>query len=106
LYSSGLKRTRSRRRRAGLSAALIEELSVKDGAVQQSNFHDYPVLRMSDVPQIHTKLIVSDHPPTGMGEIGVVTVAPAIGNAVARLTRKRLRHLPMTPERVKAALKA
>jgi isoquinoline 1-oxidoreductase beta subunit len=90
----------------GLSAALLEELSVKDGAVQQSNFHDYQVLRMSDVPQIHTRLIVSDHPPTGMGEIGVITVAPAIGNAVARLAGKRLRHLPMTPERVKQALKA
>ena len=61
---------------------------------------------MSDVPQIHTKLIVNDHPPTGMGEIGVVTVAPAIGNAIFALTGKRLRHLPMTPARVKEALKA
>ena len=53
---------------------------------------------MSDVPEIHTKIIATDNPPTGMGEIGVVTVAPAIGNAVFQLTGKRLRHLPMTAD--------
>src|SRR5262245_9301690 len=88
----------------GLSAALIEELTVKDGAVQQSNFNDYPVLRMSDLPEIHTRIVTSDAPPTGMGEIGVVAVAPAIANALFTLTGKRLRHLPMSPERVKKAL--
>jgi isoquinoline 1-oxidoreductase beta subunit len=87
----------------GLSAALLEELSVKDGAIQQSNFDDYPVLRMSDLPEIHTKIIATDNPPTGMGEIGVVTVAPAIANAIFQLTGKRLRHLPMSAERVKKA---
>jgi isoquinoline 1-oxidoreductase beta subunit len=87
-----------------LSGALSEELTVKGGAVQQSNFSDYHVLRMSDVPQIHTRVIVTDNPPTGMGEVGVPCVAPAIGNAVAQLTGKRLRHLPMSPERVKKAL--
>ena len=88
----------------GLSAALIEEFQVKDGAVQASNFNDYPVLRMSDMPQIHTKIVSTANPPSGMGEIGVVTVAAAISNAVAQLTGKRLRHLPMTAERVKKAL--
>lgn len=87
-----------------LSGALSEELTVKDGAVQQSNFDDYHVLRMSDIPPIHVKVIVSDNPPTGMGEVGIPTVAPAIANAVAQLTGKRLRHLPMSPERVKTAL--
>ncbi len=87
-----------------LSGALSEELTVKGGAVQQSNFSDYHVLRMSDVPQIHTRVIVTDNPPTGMGEVGVPCVAPAIGNAVAQLTGKRMRHLPMSPERVKKAL--
>lgn len=90
----------------GLSAALLEELSVKDGAVQQANFNDYSVLRMSDLPEIHTKIIVTDNPPTGMGEIGVPAVAAAIGNAVFQLTGKRLRHLPMSAARVMAALKA
>jgi len=88
----------------GLSAALLEELTVKDGAIQQSNFHDYQVLRMADIPPIHTKIVVTDNPPTGMGEIGVVAVAPAIANAIFQLTGKRLRHLPMSPERVKKAL--
>ena len=58
------------------------------------------------MPEIYTKIIATDNPPTGMGEIGVVTVAPAITNAVFQLTGKRLRHLPMSPDRVKAALKA
>jgi isoquinoline 1-oxidoreductase beta subunit len=88
----------------GLSAALLEELTVKDGAIQQSNFDDYPVLRMSDVPEIHSRIVATNNPPTGMGEIGVVTVAPAIANALFQLTGKRLRHLPLSPQRVKKAL--
>ena len=90
----------------GLSAALVEEFAVKDGKVQASNFDSYPILRMHDMPEIHTKIVESGAAPTGMGEIGVITVAPAIANGIAQLTGKRLRHLPMTPERVKAALKA
>src|SRR5262249_8666474 len=88
----------------GLSAALLEELTVKDGAIQQSNFSDYPVLRMSDLPEIHTRIVASNNPPTGMGEIGVVAVAPAIANALFQLTGKRVRALPMSPGRVKEAL--
>ena len=87
----------------GLRGA-AEELTMKDGAVQQSNFNDYQVLRMSDVPQIHTRVIVTDNPPTGMGEVGIPTVAPAIANAVSQLTGKRLRHLPMSSDRVKKTL--
>ena len=87
-----------------LSGALSEELTMKGGAVQQSNFNDYHVMRMSEVPQMHMKVIVTDNPPTGMGEVGIPTVAPAIGNAVAQLTGKRLRHLPMSSDRVKKAL--
>ena len=85
----------------GLSAALLEELTVKGGAVQQTNFNDYHVLRMSDLPQIHTRIVTTNNPPTGMGEIGVVAVAPAIANAMFQLTGKRLRHLPMSAVRVK-----
>ena len=64
-----------------LSGALSEELSMKDGAVQQSNFNDYHVLRMSDMPELHIKIMPTDNPPTGMGEVGIPCVAPAIGNA-------------------------
>jgi isoquinoline 1-oxidoreductase beta subunit len=90
----------------GLSSALTEELTYKDGAVVQSNFHDYQLMRMGDMPLIHTKVIVTDNAPTGLGELGVPTVAPAIGNAVFKLTGKRLRQLPMSASRVSATLKA
>jgi len=88
----------------GLSAALVEELTIKGGAVQQNNFHTYRVLRMSDMPEIHTKIVASSGPPTGMGEVGVPSVAPAIANAVFQLTGKRLRSLPMSAARVKPLL--
>jgi isoquinoline 1-oxidoreductase beta subunit len=90
----------------GLSQALKERITIKDGAVQQSNFHDYQVLRMSEVPEIETRVIASDDRPTGIGEIVLPVVAPAVASAVAALTGKRLRHVPFTPERVKEALKA
>jgi isoquinoline 1-oxidoreductase beta subunit len=88
----------------GLSVALLEQLDVKDGAFVQSNFHDYPVLRMSDMPEIHTSLVASKAPPSGMGELGVAAVAPAIGNALFALTGKRMRQLPMSPDNVKKVL--
>jgi isoquinoline 1-oxidoreductase subunit beta len=88
----------------GLSAALIEQLPFKDGAVQATNFDSYPVMRMSEMPEIHTRILATNNPPSGMGEIGVVTVGPAIANAVFQLSGKRVRHLPMTAERVKKAL--
>jgi isoquinoline 1-oxidoreductase beta subunit len=90
----------------GLSVALLEQLDVKDGAIVQSNFNDYPVLRMSDMPEIHTSLIVSSAAPTGMGELGVAAVAPAIANALFNLTGRRVRQMPMTPATVKKALQA
>ena len=89
-----------------MSGALFEELSIKNGGVAQTNFHQYPVPRMSDMPEIHARLMATDNAPSGLGEIGVPCVAPSIGNAVFRLTGLRLRRLPMSPARVAAALKA
>ncbi len=90
----------------GLGAALIEQINLKNGEAQESNFDSYHVLRMSEVPPIEVKVISTDNPPTGIGEAGVPVVAPAIANAVARLTGgKRLRQLPMLPDRVKTALR-
>lgn len=88
----------------GLGAALIEQITVKDGVVQETNFHEYRVMRMSDMPPMDVRVIATDNKPSGIGEAGVPVVAPAIANAVAQLTGKRLRHLPMTPERVKRGL--
>ena len=88
----------------GLSQALKERITLANGAVEQSNFSDYEVLRMSEAPEIHTRVISTDDKPTGIGEIVLPLVAPAVSNAVLALTGKRLNHLPMTPDRVKAAL--
>jgi isoquinoline 1-oxidoreductase beta subunit len=88
----------------GLSVALLEELTIQGGAVQQTNYHQYPVLRMADMPEIHTRIVRSDAAPTGMGEIGVAPVAPAIANAVVALTGKRPRELPMSAKRIQRLL--
>jgi isoquinoline 1-oxidoreductase beta subunit len=90
----------------GLGFALSERISVKDGVVQQSNFSDYHVPRMKDMPEIKVEVIVTDNHPTGAGQMATPPVAPAIANAIATLTGVRLRKAPMTPDRVLAALKA
>src|SRR5262245_1744787 len=88
----------------GLGMSLTERITVKDGAIRQSNFFDYPVPRMSDVPEMHIEVIRTDNRPTGVGQMATPLMAPAIANAIARLTGKRLRESPMTPDRVKRAL--
>jgi isoquinoline 1-oxidoreductase beta subunit len=90
----------------GLGFALSERITIKDGAVQQSNFYDYYVPRMNEIPQIVVKVVPTDNHPTGVGQMATPLVAPAIANAVAELADVRLRHTPMTPDRVLAALKA
>jgi isoquinoline 1-oxidoreductase beta subunit len=90
----------------GVSTALREQVIFKDGVPQQSNFHDYPVLRLNEVPNISVKVLPSDNAPGGVGEAGLPPVAPAIANAVAVLTGKRMRSLPMLPEKVQTTLAA
>lgn len=79
----------------GLSLALYGEITVDGGVVQQSNFHDYPMLRFPDMPQVEVKLIDSERPPSGMGEPGVPPVAPALTNALRAVTGKRITDLPV-----------
>jgi isoquinoline 1-oxidoreductase beta subunit len=88
----------------GLGAALKKQLAIKGGVMQAPNFDAYPVLRMSEVPPMDVAVVSTEDLPNGIGEAGVPFVAPAIANAVARLTGKRLRHLPMTPERLRQSL--
>ncbi|MEP4889629.1 MAG: molybdopterin cofactor-binding domain-containing protein [Aliiglaciecola sp.] len=79
----------------GLSIALLGEISVKDGAVEQSNYHDYQVLRMHQCPKIETYIIESDAPPGGVGEPGTPPVAPSLANAIFHASGKRIRDLPV-----------
>ena len=89
----------------GISAALQEEITVKDGRVEAANFDRYPQLRMGEAPDVETILIEApDGKPRGAGEPPIGPIAPAIGNAFFALTGKRLRKLPMTPQRVKSAV--
>ena len=89
----------------GLSAALHGAITLKDGRVEQSNFHDYPVLRMSEMPKVEVHIVASREAPGGVGEPGVPPIAPAVANAVFSATGARMRTLPMTPGAVLKALK-
>ncbi len=79
----------------GLSAALKGKITFEKGVPQQTNFHDYEVLRMSETPKIEVHIVQSNEPPTGVGEPGLPPVAPALANAFAAATGKRLRSLPL-----------
>jgi isoquinoline 1-oxidoreductase beta subunit len=79
----------------GLSAALAGEITFTGGQAQQTNFGDYPVLRMAQAPVVETVIVPSAEPPEGMGEPAVPPVAPAVANAVFKLTGQRLRSLPL-----------
>lgn len=82
----------------GLTAALKASATLKNGRVQQSNFHDYPILRMDEMPRIEVYIVPSNQRSTGIGEMGVPPVAPAIANAVFAATGKRIRHIPIKAE--------
>jgi isoquinoline 1-oxidoreductase subunit beta len=88
----------------GIGLALTERISIKDGAVEQSNFYDYIVPRNRDVSPMHVEVIQTDNHPTGVGQMATPAITPAVSNAIMALTGVRLRHAPFTEERVKKAL--
>jgi isoquinoline 1-oxidoreductase beta subunit len=79
----------------GLSAALGNEITIANGRVRQSNFHDFPSLRMPDAPRVETHLLASGEAPGGVGETGTACVAAALCNAIFAATGKRVRTLPV-----------
>jgi isoquinoline 1-oxidoreductase beta subunit len=79
----------------GLAAALHSAITLKDGVVEQSNFHQYPPLRINEMPKVEVHIVASTEKPTGVGEPGTPVIAPAVANAIAAATGKRLRSLPL-----------
>ena len=78
-----------------MHAALKGEITIAQGRVQQSNFHDYPLLRIDEMPQVEVHLVSSTADPGGIGEASTPTAAPAVINAVFAATRKHVRMLPV-----------
>jgi len=84
----------------GLSAALTGAITLKEGIVEQSNFHDYPVLRMNQMPKIEVHILPSQEKPTGVGEPGTPVIAPALANALLAMRGKPIRSLPLSTQGV------
>ena len=90
----------------GVSLALYEKATMKDGAIEQTNFDSYTPLRMSQLPEVAVNIIANGEPATGVGEPAVTVVAPALANAIYNAVGARVRALPITADAVKAAMKA
>jgi isoquinoline 1-oxidoreductase beta subunit len=82
----------------GLTAALRGAITIDHGRVQQNNFHDYPMMRINEMPVVEVLMVASEGAPTGAGEFAVPPVAPALCNAIFAATGKRIRRLPIRPE--------
>lgn len=84
-----------------LSPVLIGEITIKNGAVEQSNFHDYQVLRIKQAPEVEVHIVSSNEDPSGVGELGAMLAPPAVANAVFAATGVRVRRLPIDPRLLK-----
>jgi len=84
-----------------LTAVLTGEITIRGGAVEQSNFDDYRVLRINQAPDVDVHIVPSTEHPSGVGELGAMLVAPAIANAVFAATGVRVRRLPIDPSPLK-----
>lgn len=80
----------------GMSLAYYGKITAKNGAIEQSNFSDYKMIRMNEIPKVHVEIVESTEIPTGVGEPGVPVIAPAIVNAIYKLTGKRYYNLPLS----------
>ena len=80
----------------GMSLTFYGKITAKKGAIEQSNYHDYKMIRMNEIPKVHVEIVESTENPTGVGEPGVPVIAPAIVNAIFKLTGKRYYNLPLS----------
>jgi isoquinoline 1-oxidoreductase beta subunit len=85
----------------GLSAALHGKITFQNGRVEQSNFHDYPLLRLNEMPLVEVHIVASKEKSGGVGEPGVPPIAPAVCNAIFSVTGRRIRSLPIRSEDLK-----
>ena len=85
----------------GLGAAAFGEIELQDGHIKQSNFHDYNVLRIPQMPEIEVYIVPSDEPPTGVGEQATTPIAPAVANALFNATGQRIRRFPLAKSGMK-----
>jgi isoquinoline 1-oxidoreductase beta subunit len=86
----------------GLSHALHQAITFEGGAVQQTNFGNYPLLRINEAPPVEVKFVITDYPPTGLGEPSLPPAIPALTNAIFAASGKRVRSLPITKDMLKA----
>ncbi|CAN5194937.1 molybdopterin-dependent oxidoreductase [soil metagenome] len=89
----------------GMSLALFEKATMKDGAIEQTNFDTYTPMRMSQIPEVAVNVIANGEPATGVGEPAVTVVAPALANAIYNAVGARVRALPITADAVKAGMR-
>ena len=81
----------------GISATLKSSVSIKDNRIQESNFDDFPILQINEMPRVDVHIVKSTEPPAGIGEVGVPPIAPAVTNAIFAATGKRIRKIPVDP---------
>jgi len=86
----------------GLSHALYQKITIENGAAKQGNFGEYRLLKMAEAPPVEVKFVITDYPPTGLGEPALPPVLPALTNAIFAATGKRIRTLPIDPSQLKA----
>jgi isoquinoline 1-oxidoreductase beta subunit len=82
----------------GLGGVAFGNIDIVDGEVQQSNFHDYPVMRLPQMPKVEIHILPSDEPPTGVGEQATTPIAPAVANALFNATGRRIRRFPLSSQ--------